>query len=119
MEHSGVSNYTPLRSVADLDDIDDHAQAHVGGVDRGGGGTGREGAGNGGEGEGSEERGGGKWGERGRGEREEGRERGREARREGEGSRDRGGGKRGERGREAGIGYPLSTPTMYVAFVYR
>ena len=31
MEHSGVRfrNYIPLRSVADLNDIDDHAQAHV------------------------------------------------------------------------------------------
>ena len=48
-------------------------------------------------------------------------ERGREARREGEGSGERGGGKLGERGREvgrggreAGIGYPLSTPTVLV-----
>ena len=63
------------------------------------------------EGEGSRERGGGKRGERGR---EEGIERGREARREGEGSRDRGGGKRGERGREAGIGYPPVHP-HYIA----
>ena len=83
-------------------------------MDRGGGGTGREGAGSGGEGEGSGERGGGKRGERGgkggeRG-REEGRVRGREARREGEGSGDRGGGRRGERGREAGIGYPPVHP---------
>ena len=66
---------------------------------RGGGGTGREGTGSGG-------RGGGRRGERGR-------EAGREGREEGRGKLGERGEGSGERGGEAGIGYPLSTPTPF------